>query len=263
MVFMAKVLDGEKIVETKKCTVSGEDFFVTDKDMAFYEAVSPIFRGTKYQVPSPTLSPIERQRRRLMFRNERKLYHRKCDATGKQVVSNYSADKPFPIFQKDYWMSDQHNPIEYGISFNTDETFMSQMKRLSDATPRLHAQQWVPVENSDYSNYVSNTKNCYLVFDSDFNEDCMYCNVTNDLKDCVDCSIVEKCRNCFECYNCSESHYLYFSSNSVSCRESWFLDNCIGCEQCALCVNLRNKKYCFENKQLTKEEYEVKLASLV
>ncbi len=34
---------GEKIVETKKCRLSGRDFFITDKDLEFYAKVSPIF----------------------------------------------------------------------------------------------------------------------------------------------------------------------------------------------------------------------------
>lgn len=34
---------GEKIVETKKCRISGQEFMVTDKDMEFYDKISPVF----------------------------------------------------------------------------------------------------------------------------------------------------------------------------------------------------------------------------
>ena len=34
---------GESIIETKKCRLSGKEFFVTDKDIKFYDKVSPIF----------------------------------------------------------------------------------------------------------------------------------------------------------------------------------------------------------------------------
>lgn len=70
---------GEKIVETKKCRLTGKEFIVTDRDLEFYDKVSPIFAGKKYLIPSPTLCPEERQKRRLCFRNERNLYQRKCD----------------------------------------------------------------------------------------------------------------------------------------------------------------------------------------
>ena len=81
---------GEKIVETKKCRLSGQEFFVTDKDLEFYDKVSPIFAGTKYSIPSPTLCPDERLRRRMMYRNEITLYKRTCDLTGKAIISLYS-----------------------------------------------------------------------------------------------------------------------------------------------------------------------------
>jgi len=65
---------GEKIIETKKCRISGEEFFVTDKDLEFYDKVSPVFAGKKYSIPSPTLCPDERMRRRMCFRNNRHIY---------------------------------------------------------------------------------------------------------------------------------------------------------------------------------------------
>jgi hypothetical protein len=61
--------------------VSGNEFPIYQSDVDFYEKISPTFNGKKYAVQTPTLCPEERQRRRLMFRNERKLYKRTCDAT--------------------------------------------------------------------------------------------------------------------------------------------------------------------------------------
>jgi len=88
----------EKIVETKVCKHCGVSFDITDKDLEFYEKVSPVFSNfnpgvkketsglkllesgkIKYLIPSPTLCPDCRAKRRMSFRNERKLYKRKCD----------------------------------------------------------------------------------------------------------------------------------------------------------------------------------------
>ncbi len=63
----------EKIVETKRCRLSGREFFLTDKDLEFYDKISPVFAGKKYALPSPTLCPTERTRRRLTWRNDRGL----------------------------------------------------------------------------------------------------------------------------------------------------------------------------------------------
>lgn len=68
---------GEKIIEKKKCRVSGQDFFITDKDVEFLDKVSPILAGKKYALPSPTLCPEERMRRRISYRNQRNVYLRK------------------------------------------------------------------------------------------------------------------------------------------------------------------------------------------
>jgi len=71
----------EKIVETKNCKICSAKFDITDKDLEFYEKISPVFNSEKYLIPSPTLCPDCRHQRRLSFRNERNLYKRKCDAT--------------------------------------------------------------------------------------------------------------------------------------------------------------------------------------
>jgi len=34
---------GEKIVETKKCRLSGKEFIITDSDLEFYDKISPVF----------------------------------------------------------------------------------------------------------------------------------------------------------------------------------------------------------------------------
>ena len=71
----------DPITQWKTCAISGQEFPIYKSDRDFYDKISPTFNGKKYQIPTPTLCPEERQRRRLLFRNERKLYKRKCDAT--------------------------------------------------------------------------------------------------------------------------------------------------------------------------------------
>jgi len=83
------MFENEKIVETKICKHCGASFDITDKDLEFYKKVSPSFPSPdslesglkKYLIPTPTLCPECRQKRRLVWRNERNLYKRNCDAT--------------------------------------------------------------------------------------------------------------------------------------------------------------------------------------
>jgi hypothetical protein len=34
---------GEKIIEKRKCSISGEEFVITEKDRDFYDMLSPVF----------------------------------------------------------------------------------------------------------------------------------------------------------------------------------------------------------------------------
>ncbi|MDP7069362.1 MAG: hypothetical protein QF815_02440, partial [Candidatus Peribacteraceae bacterium] len=67
----------------KQCAQCSAEFEVTDEDLAFYDTVSPEFSGKKYDIPPPTQCPECRQQRRMIWRNERVLYRRNCDKTGK------------------------------------------------------------------------------------------------------------------------------------------------------------------------------------
>ncbi|NOZ44885.1 MAG: hypothetical protein GXP45_07230, partial [bacterium] len=111
-------------------------------DLSFYDKISPKFETSKeigdkligqkpdyfsrteegklrIQIPTPKLCPEERQRRRLLFRNERKLYRRKCDATGESIISMYSPDPPtgqagkeYIVYKQDFWWSDKWNVMK-------------------------------------------------------------------------------------------------------------------------------------------------------
>ena len=73
----------------KTCKQCQQQFEITEDDLKFYDKVSPIFGGEKYQIPPPTLCPECRQQRRLVFDNVRTLYTRKSDVSGQEIVSRF------------------------------------------------------------------------------------------------------------------------------------------------------------------------------
>src|SRR4051812_987776 len=97
----------------KICSSCRQNFEVTDDDLTFYDKVSPVIGGKKLSVPSPTLCPQCRMQRRLSWRNEKRLYHRKCDKTGKQILSIYSPDKPYIVYNVAEWYADDWDPLSY------------------------------------------------------------------------------------------------------------------------------------------------------
>jgi hypothetical protein len=86
---------------------------VTDKDLEFYDKVSPVFSGKKYSIPSPTLCPEERLKNRLSWRNERNLYKRKSSLSEKEIISIYPADSEFIIYSPHEWYSDTWSGLNY------------------------------------------------------------------------------------------------------------------------------------------------------
>jgi len=94
----------------KNCKQCSIEFEITQEDFDFYDKVSPVFLGKKYEIPSPVMCPICRDQLRLTFRNERKLYSRKCDKCKKSIVSNFSSDSPVKlIYCEDCYWSDDFN----------------------------------------------------------------------------------------------------------------------------------------------------------
>ncbi len=252
----------DPIVERKTCTVSGQPFAIFQSDLDFYKKISPTFSGQKFQIPTPTLCPEERQRRRLMWRNERKLYRRKCDATGESIISYISPDKTYPVYKREVRFSDVFNPLDYGIDFDFTKTFAENFKILLNTVPRYSVQQQDPMQNSDYCNCASNCKNCYYIFDSDFNEDSLFSNVLRRSRRCVDCSFCDTCDGCYECISCRECYQLLASQYCIGCSNCIRCYDCTKCSFCYGCHGLQNKTYCIYNKQYTKEEYFAQLQNI-
>ena len=259
--FMSFIPPWEEIIETKKCRISGKDFFVTDKDLEFYEKISPIFAGQKYLIPSPTLCPDERQRRRLTFRNERKLYHRKCDKTGNQIISIYSPDKPYTVYDQKVWWWDDWSPMDYGMKFDFNIWFFEQFRKLQLKVPRVNLFT-KNCENADFTNHTDHIKNCYLCIDTAGSENIYYSKWVINCKNCIDSHQIEDCELSYECQYCVNLHscnYCFLCYDSSNCLFSYRLQNC---RDCMFCTHLRWKQYCIFNEQLSKEEYEKKRKTL-
>ncbi len=237
----------------KTCKQCGEEFEITNEDLEFYRMM---------EVPEPTFCYLCRAQRRFANRNERFLYHRKCDLTGKEIVSAFSPDKPFPVYQIDAWWSDKWDSTDFARDFDFNRSFFEQFFELRNCVPRLALQQQKPMINSDYCNCASQNKNCYLVFSTNRCEDCCYGSWVNDCRDCVDNKTISKCELCYDCFNCYDSYGLKYCRDCSNCKTSYFLRDCSSCIDCFACSNLHNKQYYVFNKQKTREEYEKFMKSI-
>lgn len=242
-----------KATQQKTCAISGKKFQIDPEDLKFYK-----LQG----VPPPTLCPDERQRRRLLFRNERNLFPRKDSMTGENIIARWTDDTPFPVYSSKNWWSDNFDPLKYGRDFDFNRPFFEQFAELKNVTPKIALYNFDSV-NSEYTNHSGYNKNAYMCYNVAYQEDSYY--VTNFSlkdKDCADSYAIENCELVYEAFMCKGCYNGKYLINCNGCRDSEFLYDCRNCKHCFMCWNLRSKEYCIRNEQKTKEEYEAFMKSI-
>ena len=240
--------------ETKTCQNCKQGFVIEPEDFEFYE---------KMKVPAPTFCPECRFQRRIVFRNERKLFRNVNARTGEKILTIYPPESGIVVYTDEDFRSDVWDPLDYGVEYNFSKTFFEQFLELMKRVPRPARNYYVDtMVNSDYSANCGWLKNCYLLFNSNNNEDCTYGNGLGYSRNCHDVSHCHECEHCYQSFWIANCHRAHFCSQCVQSFEIWFCKDCLGCSNCFGCMNLRNKKYCIFNVQYTKEEYQEKIASM-
>jgi len=213
------------------------------------------------KVPPPTWCPDCRLQRRLCFMNERTFYKRDCDKCGKNVISMFPAGGHEKVYCSPCWWSDDWGAEQYGRPYDFSKPFFQQFAELAADVPefaRLVSE--TTLVRSNYSNISSYLKDCYLMFNSDYDEECSYGEFLEQSKSCADITHAlscERCYNAINCYKCYGSTHIF---DCEECVNVHFSRGLTGCSDCFGCVELKGKKYYFFNQPLTEKEYKQKLA---
>lgn len=238
-----------------KCAESGQIFEIPQEDLDFLQRISPTFDGVSQSIPPPTLCPDMRLRRRLSFRNQRKLYKRKSDLGDIEMISLFAPDSDVIVYENNEWWGDSWDALSYGREFDFSRPFFPQFKELLLKVPHLGFYRG-ETENSAYTNYTHNVKNCYLVFGGSNSEDCIYSEFVTGCKDVIDGLSLFGCELCYEgissdnCYSCS-----YFQ-NCKNCSDCFLIEDCEACSACFLCFGLVRKEYYILNQFVGKNAFE-------
>jgi len=232
--------------ETKICQNCKREFNIEPEDFQFYE---------KMKVPAPTWCPECRMMRRMIWRNERTLYKRKCDATGVEMVSLIAPGLPYKVYEAAYWRSDAWDPMSYGREYDFSRPFFVQFNELFTEIPHPNLVQ-KNVVDSELS-YGLDLKNCYWVGGSEGAEDSAYLfSPILQARDCFDIHSANNVEHCYDSVDIDKSSGLRFCQNCVGCSDSYLLYDCRNCTSCFGCVGLRSKNFHIFNKAYSKEEYE-------
>jgi len=252
----------DPILEWKNCAMSWQPFAIYQSDVSFLEKLSPVIGGVKQAIPLPMLCPEERRRRRLLFRNERSLFKRKCDASGETMISIYHPNCPFPVYKPSIWRWDSWDAMDYGFDFDFSKTFSEQWLKLKNSVPMPRRTAHEPsMTNSDYCNEAGGLKDCYLTFEGGQSEWCLYSRGVFQSNFCMDCLNCDYCEQSYQCVESQYCHSCQYMLHSDHCNFSAYCTDCVNCNHCFGCSNLRNKEYYFFNKPCgNKENYEKKVA---
>ncbi|KKQ88015.1 MAG: hypothetical protein UT12_C0029G0002 [Candidatus Curtissbacteria bacterium GW2011_GWC2_38_9] len=237
--------------ETKTCQNCKKEFQIEPEDFAFYE---------KINVPPPTFCPECRMIRRMMFRNERKIFLIKSAKSGKEILSLYPPDSGVTVYDEPEWWTDDWDAISFAKDYDFSRSFFEQFFELTKLVPR-YSRDVSYMEASDYSANANNLKKCYLLFNSNYSEDSAYGNAVDKSSFCFDNSHIAKSERCYNSFWLTNCYQTNFSSECEDCNNVWFSKNCRGCNDCFGCVNLRGKKYHIFNEPYSKEDYLRKIGS--
>ncbi len=257
-------INNDPIIERKTCALSGQQFAIYQSDIDFYTRMSPTFAWKVWNIPTPTLCPEERKRRRLSFRNERKLYRRQCDASKQSIISIYSPDKPHKVYEHKIRRSDHWDAMDYWRSFDFSKTFTENFQQLLIDVPlmNLYVTPDADENNCHYVNAAWFNTNCYFIFDSDQNSNSLYSTWLKNSMHCIDTLYSMNCEYCYEliyCVWCYKSNFCIFCTHCTDCV---WCRSCLWCTDCIWCYWLKNKQYCIFNKQYSKEEYQQKYTQM-
>jgi len=230
----------------KNCQHCQKKFTLSKESQELYQ---------KIQVPEPKHCPDCRRIRRYAFRNERKLYKRKCDLCGDPTASTHRQGTKYKVFCTSCWWSDAWDGLDYGQEVDFRRDFLEQFNELKNKVPHYAVHTDSDSEDCKFINYGIRNKSSYLSVCT-FSENTYYSQDAKFSKFCIDCSQINNCKACCECTNCQDCYKLNYSQNCFKCHHSMFLTDCKNCQNCFLCSNQNDKEYMVMNQQLTKEQYE-------
>jgi len=230
-----------------RCKLSGKSFSVSAHEQELREKF-----GCGETLP--TVSPKYRFRELGAFWPHWNLHKRTCDKTGKPIISIFRPDCVYPVWQRDEWIAHAAPP---SAEFDSSRPFFEQAWSLFQKCPIPHIFQ-SNNQNCEYTDDWYYSKNCYLCHSGQNNEDCRYCYGCDSIKNCYYAVFSFDSELCTDLINSSSCFKSLFLLNCKNVYDSAFLYDCRDCSDCLFCFNLRNKKYCFANQQLSKEDFEKK-----
>ncbi|USN57715.1 MAG: hypothetical protein H6767_04980 [Candidatus Peribacteria bacterium] len=242
---------GEKIAEFFLCRWCGEEYPVFHKEQVFLQ---------KQGFSVSDLCFDCRLRSMFLWRNERKLYWRKSDKSGKKILSMFHPEYTGKVYDYDEW--DREEGFGH-MGKPVDGDVLTSYYELLQEIPKSGTDIFRSNENIWYCNRAGYLKNAYYSFACfQDNEDIYFSYVSTGSKDIYNSSNTYGSQLVAESVQVFDSYGVFFSDEIVNSKYIWFSYDMRDCEECIFCHNQVGKKYMIQNTQYPKEQYESMKAEL-
>jgi len=231
----------------KICKNCSQNFEITDQEKNFHE---------KWNFPLPETCPQDRLIEIMAFRNENRLYPRKCSLSNENILSAYQPNTSFPVYKNEIWWGDSWDGLEYGKDFIFNKSFFQQFQELQKVVPREGTSVF-NCENCNFNSHTRTSKNCYLnslVADC---EDVCYSHWVVKDDNVVDSIYLNNSQFCYECIDCYNLYNCFVLQESTNCSDSFFCYQIKNCNKCIFCTNITNKSFYIFNKAASEDEYNI------
>jgi hypothetical protein len=176
----------------------------------------------------------------------------------------YRPDAPYRVYCNECWWSDTWDPADYARDYDFSQPFLKQYDELLHEVPlRGLAIDTMAGELSPYTNHCGFSKNCYLIFYSEYCEDTEYGFYLARDKSLIDCSVIWESEYCYDSMNGFRNYQVHGSRGNVhNSTDCYFIKDSKDAQYCFGSANLYHKKYVLFNEQLSQEEYKKRVAGI-
>jgi hypothetical protein len=158
--------------------------------------------------------------------------------SNENIVSIHSANSLFPVYKQSDWWGNSWDPKIYITNFHDTLGFFSSFSELKKRVPRPHA-NIKNSENCEFTNYMIDSKDCYLAFASSWSEKVLYSSWVNHSNSAVDSTACDNIRDAYELISSNNCESSCFCLHSDDCANIWFSYGLRNCHNCLFCSNLQ------------------------
>ncbi|HBD05358.1 TPA: hypothetical protein DCZ32_02780 [Candidatus Uhrbacteria bacterium] len=210
----------------------------------------------KFNVPPGQYSPRIRMWHNAAWYTAFQWWWNKHAETGQPVLTYVHPATGLRVLPDKEWFGKDFSSINH--EYTCEKSFFDIFRELELKIPFSAGRNSVEPANSVATVSMGDT-NSYFVSGC-VSKNCFYCLDCQNAEFCVDCNAGVDITDCWKVHHSVRMFNCKFAIESQDCMNSSFLFDCRNCENCFGATNKRNRKYIWFNEQISKEEYEKRIA---